>query len=222
MSLQFQTDICTTGKLTGKCFLLEKQFRREGRFLARFVRAGRVGSLSQSPLCHWRETLRCAQGAGWNRAGVWNNLLQMHLKGEDLGFPVPVLLLFTLSFLTLLSKWFSDPFLTLHSLLSSGHTSSFSVPHQSESVHNWKLWVICSQWDAAVSTLLIPNGSSWGNQRSHLLLVALLVCPRTGPAALVSTTNKTQTVHRGTCWIHPSQKLHVPFSCLSSGSLLDS
>lgn len=51
-------------------------------------------------------------------------------------------------------------FLTLHSLLSSRHTSSFSVPHQGESVDNWKLWVICSQCDAAVSALLIPNGSS--------------------------------------------------------------
>lgn len=33
MSLQFQTDICTMGKLTDKCSLLEKQFGREGRFL---------------------------------------------------------------------------------------------------------------------------------------------------------------------------------------------
>lgn len=33
MSLQFQTDICTMGKLTDKYSLLEKQFGRDGRFL---------------------------------------------------------------------------------------------------------------------------------------------------------------------------------------------
>lgn len=236
MSLRFQTGICTTGKLTDKCSLSGKRTGRDRGFLmpqaalrGQEVWAASPQATSSVPVGrdHWILSWFQHRALGETELCLMckHDLIQSpaHRQGDAAGFPVPVLPPIHSWFSTTLAQevFRSCPH-SVHSLALD--ITSFFVLHQRERLSmgncgncGWAVPSVVQLWAHVGNAVLIPNGSSWGNQRSHLQFVAFLVGPRTGPAALVNTSNVTQSTRRWTCWIHLSRK-HVPFSCPSPGT----
>lgn len=217
MSLRLQTDICTVGKLADKCSLLGKWMGKDRRLLmlqvAPWGQEVWDGFSRPHHLCRRGETPGSAQGGGWNWTLMCkHDLVQSPPRQEGEGSSSP----------SCSSLVFYCPH-SVHSLLSFRHNFSFYVHRQGEG-YQWIMvetaevfpaWCSCKHaWGTCHDSVLIPNGSSWRNQQTQLQFVVLLVGSWKEPAA----PENTQTTHRRTCCIHPSQKLHLPFSCPSLGT----